>query len=145
MRQTILMTCLVSLAAGCATASSGIRAYDASIDDVWEATLEVFAEQRIPISSLERDSGIISTEWATAIKEDMDCGSAGKFGKDLSRRGQYNVFVHEVDSGAVEVQVNAQWQASRYSMGEYLSDVPCSSSGRAEKMFHESLGARLSN
>jgi uncharacterized lipoprotein len=139
------MTGLVSLAAGCATAPQGIRSYDASFDDVWEATIEVFAEHRIPVSSLETDSGMITTEWATAIKEDMDCGSAGKFGDDLSRKGQYNVFVREVDSGAVEVQVDAQLQASRYSMGEYVSDVPCSSSGRTEKIFHESLRVRLSN
>jgi uncharacterized lipoprotein len=145
MRHTIWMTSLVSLAAGCVTASPGIRDYEASFDAVWEATIEVFAEQHIPISSLEKDSGIISTEWASAIKEDMDCGSVSMFGKDLSRKGQYDVFVHEVDSGAVEVQVNTQWQASRYSMGRYVNDVSCSSSGRTEKMFHESLKARLSN
>lgn len=145
MRRTILMTCLVGLAAGCATTPPGTRTYDASFDDVWEASIEVFAEQYIPISSLERDSGSISTGWATAIKEDMDCGSAGKFGKDLSRKGQYNVVVHEVDSGAVEVQVNAQLQASRYSMGDYVGDVSCSSSGRTEKVFHEDLEARLSH
>ena len=84
----------------------------------------------------------------------MDCGNVGKVGKDLSRKGRYDVFVHEVDSGAVEVQVNAQLQASRHSweydeaagaLQNVVEDVPCSSSGRTEKVFHESLEARLSN
>jgi hypothetical protein len=48
-------------------------------DVVWEAIIEFFAENNWPIDTLEKASGIISSEWVGLPRktEICDCGGSG--------------------------------------------------------------------
>lgn len=55
----------------------------ADFDSTWAAVVQVFAERTWSIDNLERDSGIITTDWmmTDALSDAyMDCGSAGLLG-----------------------------------------------------------------
>ena len=48
-------------------------------DSAWTATVQLFAENNWPVATLEKDSGIIASEWVTIPHKNdaCDCGSAG--------------------------------------------------------------------
>jgi len=119
------------------------HAYQAPFDAVWEATVQVFAEHNIPIENIEKDSGIISTDWALVQKDDSDCGGTGMF-YHRDRQGQFNVFIHEVGNRAIEVQVNTQFRVSVYDLnGRYTGLKTCSSTGTIESAIQDGINARI--
>lgn len=56
----------------------------APVDRTWEAAVEVFANENIPIKTLDRSSGLIVAETQPVARQDglADCGTA--FGTPLS-------------------------------------------------------------
>jgi len=119
--------------------------YDATFDEVWEAALDVLSEHQMLVENLERNEGLITTEWLPVTEDDCDCGTPAVFDVDRDRVGKFNVFVNEVDEGLIEVQLNTIWRAARYDMeGDYVGTSICSSKGTIEKGFQEALQAHLS-
>jgi hypothetical protein len=60
-----LLLCVSIFLVGCATVKPGItetRTFTGSFDDVWRATVQTLAERALPVSSLEKDSGLITTD-----------------------------------------------------------------------------------
>ena len=150
-RHRICFLGIVILLTSCATAPPPAVTthrqleYDASFEEAWDAVIEAFAEHNIPIDNMEKDSGIITTDWFPSSKDEMDCGSAGFLGYDRNRKARFNVFVHDSDSemGRVEVQVNTAFQASRYVDNNLVGEVECSGKGILQKKFHDAIQARL--
>ena len=49
---------------------------ESSYDDVWDTVVELFAERQWPIQEMEKDSGLIATDWARHDEDGLsDCGS----------------------------------------------------------------------
>jgi hypothetical protein len=60
-----LLLCVSIFLVGCATVKPGItdtRTFAGSFDDVWRATVQTLAERALPVSSIEKDSGLITTD-----------------------------------------------------------------------------------
>jgi len=106
--------------------------YEASYDDVWEAVIDVFAENDWPIQTLEKDSGIISTSRATMDKDSnwSECDT-GMFGNLRDKAGSFNVRVREVGSGQSSLTVTTTFEAGMSGIGGY-ERKPCVSTGQLE-------------
>ena len=147
--------CLIVLAAivvaGCATAPkprSIVNAFDqaASFDQVWSATVETFADMSFPIDNMEKDSGLITTDWinitGTSNEEYCDCGGLG-LAIENARRVKFNVFVKEANSKVV-VKVNCQFQQTR-SLGNNVGNTNCVSTGKLEARINELIREKTGN
>lgn len=88
----------------------------ASFDATWNAVIDVFATNNIPIRNLERASGLIVAELSPVSPTDADrfasCGAIGH-GIDPARQlhathAEYNIVVRATSSGST-VRVTVRW------------------------------------
>jgi hypothetical protein len=117
--------------------------YDASFDAVWFALIDVFGEMNFPIDNLEKDSGIITTDW---IGLDLDDGYAdcGEPGLNLARdhEGMFNVVVR----GRAEdtrLTVNTSFQVE-WVLDTNIQTIECVSTGSLEKRISELVSKKIS-
>lgn len=132
---------ICAIAAGCAAAPKARVIQDAfpiegEYDKVWAAVVETFAELQIPIDNMEKDSGLITTDWidfSGQTNEDYcDCGSLG-INTEVNRTGRFNVFVRKVSEKSCEMRVNTMYeQRFRFGNGP-LYKRTCVSTGNLEK------------
>lgn len=104
---------------------------EASVDAAWDAVIEQFAEVGVPIASMERASGFISTPNLNVPSSDpalawADCGKNGP-SRIRPQRVSYNVLVRG-DEQRSTVRVSARWQGTTKSVGQWVS-VECVSTG----------------
>ena len=115
----------------------------ASFGDVWDLVIDVFGDRNWAIDNLERDSGIITTDWMSADNVSyQDCGSPGFLSSDSDHMGRFNVVVRETDDG-VSMRVTTSWEATRSSDDDEISIVECLSTGILERELHEEVRERL--
>ena len=105
-----------------------------SFTEAWDLVVGEFASRGWTIDNLERDSGIITSEWASA-EGDLylsyrDCGSAGFRANFSNYRGRFHAVVREIDDG-VSVSLTTSWEATRNSSSS-ISIVECLSTGVLE-------------
>lgn len=149
MRKSSAILCLMFVfVGGCATAPAqrtvvNSFSYTTSIDKVWSATVETFAELNLPIDNMEKDSGLITTDWinltGTGNKEYCDCGGLG-LAIEEARRGKFNVFVKQVGS-EVAVRVNCQFQQTA-SLGGSTVNRECVSMGNLEARINSLISSK---
>lgn len=110
-------------------------------DSVWQAVIETFAELNLPILNIEKDSGLITTDWIDFIrKENMDYFDCGKLGMNIekSRSGRFNVFVKRLGDNSCEIKINCTYQQEYYfpdllgTGKEYTDTRQCISTGKLE-------------
>jgi hypothetical protein len=153
-----LLTALVIVVSGCYRYYPPLpppvrdaRAVYASFGETWDAVIDVFAEQNIPISTMERASGFIAAErtswrYASLYERDyvlrlVDCGRLGPV-PYLPSAARYNVVVRG-DSSVSTVKVTTTYT----STGTFYTDptkvkaanVDCSSRG----VFEDSVEATI--
>ena len=140
MRKTTL-TLLGTLAA-CATAPT-MHQFErqaeipAQFAIVWDALIDTFGENSWPIDTLERDSGIITSDWMRVDPSHMDCGSSG-LSTDRDHQVRFNVVVREAAGGS-NVRVNTTWQVLRRLGSSPGNWVDCTSRGSIERMVHDAV------
>lgn len=129
------------------------QGYQADFDKVWEATVDWFATNNIPIKNIEKDSGIIGSEYALGSNySQVDCGVVDPGGmyilQDENVVANLNVLVREKTS-TVTVQPNVFGQGS-FMLRDIWNNMPntikadrCVSTGELEKSLHNYLNARL--
>lgn len=129
------------------------QSYQADFDSVWEATVDWFATNNIPIKNIEKDSGIIGSEYSLgADYSQVDCGTVDPGGMYVLENenivANLNVLVRE-NYGTVTVQPNVFGQGS-YFLRDVWNNVPstlkadrCVSTGELEQSLHNYLNARL--
>lgn len=107
----------------------------ASYDATWSAVIEVFASHNWPIQNMEKDSGLITTDWMSldGYEHGADCGSAPLASKN-GRGVRFNVLVREADGGA-RVTVNTTMREARSFDGNHFM-VDCQSTGALEAAVH---------
>jgi len=132
--------------AGCATAPKQYdlqTSYDipAEYDVVWSALIEFFAENSIPIETVEKDSGFIAAKWGNGSMPAawFDCGSNGILIVE-DRSGKFNIHVTDGDSG-VRVRVTTVYAVLR-SFGDSVSWSACNSTGEFESYVAEQIYAK---
>lgn len=150
-----LLICIIALAVwGCATAPGNfnvtpVATIPGDFDAVWEAVIEYFAVANLPIATIEKESGLIVTDWMDASgrwggaedKSLCDCGGSGFFTQHWTR-GKFSVFVKRTDTGAVDMRVTGSFQQRR-SLADTYSIVNCNSTGYLERQVHGYVAAKV--
>ncbi len=84
----------------------------ASVDDTWDAVIEIFALDNIPIQTIERASGLIASSTLRVdralAEEASHCGRYHPGGVDYAEEVTYNVRVRG-DEDESSVRVTATW------------------------------------
>lgn len=98
----------------------------ATFDRAWRATIESFEELRLPIDNLDRQSGVVTTDWILirSPRDYMDCEGGAR----RNAEGRFNIFVREVADG-VRVTVNVTFRAE----DDTGRRVVCESEGEYER------------
>ena len=112
-----------------------------SFTEAWDLVVGEFASRGWTIDNLERDSGIITSEW-TSAEGDLygsyrDCGSAGFRANFSNYRGRFHAVVREIDDG-VSVSLTTSWETTRNSSNS-INIVECLSTGLLELDLHRTL------
>ncbi len=116
-----------------------------SFTEAWDLVVGELASRGWTIDNLERDSGIITSEWASA-EGDLygsyrDCGSAGFRANFSNYRGRFHAVVREIDD-EVSIRVTTSWQVVRNSTRS-IDIVECLSTGVLERELHDAVRRRL--
>jgi len=114
-------------------------------DSIWSAVIETFAELQIPIDNMEKDSGLITTDWIDftgQTNEDYcDCGKLG-INIEESRTGKFNAFLKKTSGNSCELTMNCMFEQI-YFFGENRWKRKCVSTGNLEREMHERISAKL--
>ncbi len=115
-----------------------------SFTEAWDLVVGEFASRGWTIDNLERDSGIITSEWASTegdfYRSYRDCGTAGFRASFSNYRGRFTVVVRETDDG-ISVEVTTDWEVTK-STASSIGIVECLSTGELEGEFHRALRRR---
>lgn len=121
-----------------------------SFDLVWQAVIESFAELQLPIQNMEKDSGLITTDWidfkGQKNTDYCDCGGLG-INVERSRNGRFNVFVKNISKNSCEIKVNCIYQQTIQPVTakawDAISTRKCISTGKLEKDMFELIKSKL--
>jgi len=144
LKSVLAMTVLLT---ACATAPKVHEfqktwAVPSTYDQAWSATVQLFAENGWPIATLEKDSGIIVSDWVNLSTQGghADCGSAG-LAIVQRREAKFNVFIRDGASGPV-LTVNTNFRELRsFDNRSFYAD--CTSTGSLEAQLHSQILARI--
>lgn len=144
------------LVAGCiqsvppaAPSAHQATAVAASFGRTWDAVIDDFAANNIPIRTVERASGFISAEpvrvplttrngYARTPDPNADCGSTTILGYAQPTEATYNVLVRG-DSAAATVRATVRW---RRAPGGEAPTVDCTTRGAWEQAFEATVKRR---
>jgi len=106
-----------------------------SYDLVWTALIETFADLNLPIDNMEKDSGLITTDWidftGQTNEEYCDCGGLG-INTEVERTGKFNVFVKKVTENSCEIKVNCIFERITRFGDSFPYKRKCLSNGNLE-------------
>jgi len=116
-----------------------------SYDPVWSALIETFAELQLPIQNMEKDSGLIITDWieftGQSNEDYCDCGGLG-INIEINRLGKFNVFVKKITENSCQITVNCQYQQT-ISFGDNISKRKCISTGNLEREIFDLIKEKI--
>jgi uncharacterized lipoprotein len=120
--------------------------YAEDYESIWKAVIATFAELNLPISNLEKDSGLVMTDWIDVGSTDFegracDCGKAG-LATTLATRMKFNVFVRDDSGEGISVTVNVTSQQLRELLDEQKW-FPCTSLGSLESAINVKISSHL--
>jgi NlpB/DapX lipoprotein len=114
----------------------------ADFNGTWTAVIDTFSEHGWAIQNLEKDSGLITTDWMNLSVEQAeqyaDCGSAGLASTQTQIR--FNVRV-KPDDNQTSVAVNTTFRQQRTASGA-SNTFDCTSRGGIEAMVHSEVANR---
>jgi len=140
----------------CATAPTPrqiVKAFpiEAPFDEVWQAVIESFADMNLPIMNMEKDSGLIITDWieypiGKEGKKYCDCGGLG-INIEIRRVGKFNVFAKSITDSSCEVRVTCSFQQTYETFSLEGSGTRftrnCFSTGKLEADMFEIIKSKL--
>jgi len=141
---------------GCATAPAPrqiVKAFtiEAPFDDVWVAVIDSFADMNLPIVNMEKDSGLITSDWigyprGKAGNVYCDCGGLGIW-MELEREGRFNVFVRKITENSCDLKVNCLYrqtiQPATAKGSDSIKVRNCVSTGKLEAEMFEIVESKL--
>ncbi len=149
----------VLLFASCATSMSyqppvasdiqSTRTFSGDLNAAWNAVIDAFGSAQWPISQIEKESGLIVTDWIRSAYEFSDCGTVGEqtYNRVLelpvgSAAGtgvlqvRFNVIVRSVGDDSVSVTVNSVHRST-------MEAFTCVSTGQVERIIHDHVEQAL--
>jgi hypothetical protein len=136
------------------------RVINKSFDLVWQSTIEWFATHNTPIKNLDKNSGLISTEYSLSLQDAgkyMDCGKGtSSFMGEVqlvNHGGNFNVLIKKLDENSTRVSINVFFGCTenKYKYESLLSTnlvlvsstrVGCVSTGQLEKEILDYLSSK---
>ncbi len=129
--------------------------YEASMDEVWAAVIEVFTDLEIPIENMEKVSGFIRSDDMEASAREgyfLDCGTiyVGEYGTQGDKPAETSaelslirvtVLVQDEGRGITSVRVRELAKGGTYRGDTY----DCVSTGRYGELFIAALNDRLNS
>jgi hypothetical protein len=127
------------------------RRLEVDFGQAWEATVRTLIERGFDIRTIDRDAGIIETEWLTInpkyaasifVTEQEDrystCGRPGLFRAFRGKQARLVLTLAPVRRGEAGLRAEAYFRTQRYShtplwSDRLLGDLECSSRGRLEE------------
>ncbi|MDX1661911.1 MAG: hypothetical protein R3326_08985 [Gemmatimonadota bacterium] len=133
------------VAAGCISIVGGgddddeyrrAQTYAASYDATWQAVLRSFAELDLPIATVERESGLVATDWILVSRADerMDCPEDAR-----QPEMRFNVLVEEEGSARTRVTITSGARA----LDEDGVLQRCTSTGALERAIQRRVARRV--
>lgn len=114
---------------------------DAAYEDTWSAVIDVFAEHNWPITTMAKDSGLITADWMRLDHAGYtDCGGSG-LASELRSQVLFNVRVK--NTKPVELTVNALFRQER-SLDDKRFFADCESKGVVERLVLSEVARRAS-
>ena len=151
MRRLALVAIIASaLCASCAAPPVATEFEDSttfahSFDDVWTAAMEVFADNMWAIDTLEKDSGLITTDWLELNVRGKeiyaDCGKDMAGTVNMPGYVKFNVFVKRAGPD-VMVRVNCHFKPLIETAG-FGEKKTCLSKGHLEARIFADLNEKL--
>lgn len=124
---------------------------------VWQSAVEWFATHNMPIKNIDKDSGLLTTEYKLSTQQHMDCNekknpNAVKT-EITDTTGIFNVLIKKVDRSSTKVSVNTFFSANlvQYKYENNFSWIPifwydervnCTSTGVLEKQILDFISAK---
>nr|WP_141662010.1 hypothetical protein [Burkholderia ambifaria] len=101
------------------------RTYDAPFDVVWPAIIGSIADQNLPVTTLEKASGLIAINGVSYSPADANEGYRGSVmgvpDQIISRTAKFNIFATRQDDGKTNVRVNTSFSMEiRTGNGSHL-------------------------
>ncbi|MDE2737468.1 MAG: hypothetical protein OXI72_23960 [Gemmatimonadota bacterium] len=89
---------------------------DVDQDAAWSAIVGLFAEKNWTITTMEKDSGIIVSDWLGLTDKDgkqfADCGTTKWFVAAKGRTAKFNLFLHKPEQG-LQLVINTNFRELR--------------------------------
>lgn len=116
-----------------------------SYDETWTAIIDVISDSEWPIEAMEKQSGLISTDFAlTGVSAGYhSCRSGGQITVDQTRI-KLNVFVKQLSEKKINVRINAHVEGFINTMAGKTWEN-CNSSGQLERELFEKVSGILEN
>lgn len=142
MKKMIAVLGFLVLGIGCAVPATQYninRVWETNydVDSLWNGVISFFAENNIPIKTLEKDSGIIISEWmalASVDSQDLDCGQPG-LAMAYEKYGKFTITIRPAGSQR-QILINSQYQQRRVWDGRAFY-ATCYSRGALEQKIKE--------
>lgn len=123
------------------------RTFLCSFDTVWRSTMSVLTDREEPISAIEKESGIIVTDFVLFYEGHFDKTVLPMGALEIIKQGRYklNIVVQEVE-GKTLVRVRAHIEKlSKAFMENYYTWKPVQSGGLIENEILEQIAAECSH
>lgn len=119
----------------------------------WASTVEVMADGEWPVESIEKDSGLITTEFVNTGSDvgnkytDCPLGPRGVTGFS-QRRGKLSILVKSISENDTSVRINTHFEAFKGGgslLGGEAGWMLCNSTGLVEMDIFNKIKATLGN
>ena len=116
-------------------------------DAVWQSVIHTFAEHMYGIDNMEKDSGLITTDWhdlSNTLKSYADCGSGGLC-TSTGRRVKFNIFLRKHSNNKVNLTVNCDFEELRdcTALTGKMGFAQCVSTGELEARLYKEIMGKL--
>lgn len=154
MKRIVLLSLLLVLSGGCVQDLSFVKpdiidslVFASTYDTLWAAIVESFAEKSLPIKTIEKDSGIIATEymrmaapWHKDFK-DVALHPNVPFGTWYHAHYKVNIFVTTVNKTSTKVKINVLIEAFENNLTDEWHT--CYSKGIIEQDILEAIRSKI--
>lgn len=154
MKKSILALAVAAAVSACASAPETFdvkssEEVQADFDKTWQAVIATFAENTIPIKTLEKDSGLIVAEQSLVSYQSMEqiasCGTGSFVEVPSTGIATYNVFVRPVNAIVTKVQVNTKFAMQFRDTYNNFRVQDCNSRGTIESNILQSIKGNVGN
>jgi len=134
------------------------RTYSAGLDETWGAVIAVLTEFEFPFDLVERESGLVTTEWVTVgpystntgwgktlevtLNSLISCNVKDSNDIPADTRCKLNVLVQSGDGGT-SVTTNSKFQGWKKPVMKTPYWEPCNSTGELETRIFQAISERL--